>query len=180
MTPNPKPSRWMGLVALTLVATMGICLWLVPSIANRIGSGWEGEQLRTGTATIVECRRAFTGLFLDHVCTADIRWDAGTTEPENVLAAQSPYLVWSPTSVEGEHAVASYRRPAVTRRTQPTEVVATLDHPAGTSRMWLGVGYVLAIVLPFLAAGAVMKLGSVLGVGPQVGKRRSNRRAVAE
>lgn len=159
---------------MVVVVLLGAGIWLVQGVAPRLGMAWEGEVLRHGTATVTDCRRAPSAAFLSYTCAAEVMWDEDVAVlPRSVRAAESPYRVWSTTEIDGEHAVVSHRRPPATRRGSAREVVTTMDHPAGTSRGWIGLGYLAMLVIPVVGGVGSHRILVAMGIAPEPRRRKS-------
>lgn len=150
-----KPKSWWGVPVLVVIfALLGGGFWVIQGASVHLGMAWEGDVLRTGTATVGDCRPSARALFLSQVCSADIVWDGDIELPRSVREAEAPYEVWSDVALTGEHPVVTHKGFPATRRGQPDEVITTVEHAAGANRGWLGLGYLAMFVVP--AAGGIL------------------------
>lgn len=165
-----QPSRsWWGVPILVVMAVLlGVGIWAVQGVQPRLGMAWDADVLRHGSATITECRRAPSAAFLSYTCAAEVRWDEDADVlPRSVRPAEPPYRVWSTTDVTGEFSVVSHRRPPATRRGSAHEVLTTDEHPAGTSRGWIGLGYLAMLFIPIAGGVATHRILVAVGIAPE-------------
>ncbi|MGO1581849.1 MAG: hypothetical protein ACTHXO_01375, partial [Actinomycetaceae bacterium] len=140
----------------------------------RYGATWDSEVLRSGTADVTDCHRAFSAALLSHRCDATIEWtDEVAWDPRAVRPAEEPYTVWSVDEISGEQPVVTHRQQRSTRRGSHREVVATPEHPAGASSGWMVLGYAALVVLPGAAGVAAHRLLGAAGLIEPKPSRRS-------